>query len=86
MFKLCLVLWTLYFIGTFKWEWAHDEAEYTNWWPGEPNNDRDNGDCVMKSLQSYESYPVNDRIGWDDYPCDNETIQEFSIYALCMNF
>ena len=79
---------TLYFIGTFKWEWAHDEAEYTNWWPGEPNNNNfgEKEDCVLKSLQSYESAPIADRIGWDDYHCDEEKIREFSIYALCMNF
>jgi len=69
--------------GTFKWEEGHDEADYTNWWPGQPNNYDETEDCVVKSLQSYESATI-DAIGWDDYPCDEETIHEFSIYALCM--
>ena len=36
----------------------------------------------MKSLQNSVNAST---IGWDDYPCDEETFREFSIYALCMN-
>ena len=83
-FVMFAVNMTYLFAGIFKWEEGHDQADYTNWWPGEPNNVGEKEDCVLKSLQSYESAPIDDRIGWDDFPCDKETIHEFSIHALCM--
>merc|ERR1712179_109445 len=62
--------------GTFKWEEGHDEADYTNWWPGEPDGNYGEGDCVFKSLQS--SVNASETIGWDDYKCDMDRVQEFS--------
>ena len=55
-------------------------AQYTNWWPGQPNNaEGENGgeDCVFKSLRSgYE--------GWDDYFCEFSEWNYWGIHALCM--
>ena len=55
--------------GVFKWSETHQEAEYTNWLPGQPDNAHSDQDCVKKSLTT---------AGWDDYDCEG------LYYALCM--
>ena len=63
--------------GTWRWMESHQDADYTNWLPRDPNG----GDCVFKSVQptSWSSH-----LGWADHPC---TLTEWTgngqIHALC---
>ena len=66
--------------GHFKWAETHQEADYTNWIEGEPDNMNGGQDCVKKSLIHYNHYP-----GWDDFECDRDSYSDCSgVYALCM--
>ena len=62
--------------GTFRWQESHQEAEYTNWYPGGPN-DGEEYDCVWKNLGNI--YP-----GWHDVICTWTSHETFGqIHALC---
>ena len=65
------------FAGKFRWDESHSVAEYTNWWPDQPNNTDGIEDCVFKSF--VEGYR-----GWDDYYCDRKDWIDGGIHALCM--
>ena len=58
--------------GTWRWMESQQNANYTNFIPGEPT---ENGDCVFKSL--------NPRyLGWADYQC-KRTEWNAQLHALC---
>ena len=64
------------FLGTYRWQETHQIAEYTNWYPGGPNN-LDSQDCVFKVY--YPVYP-----GWHDAPCSWTSWEVYGqIHALC---
>ena len=48
-------------IGLYRWQESHQEAEYTNWYHGGPN-DKTDFDCVWKSYHK-------DNAGWEDVNC-----------------
>merc|ERR1711894_165665 len=67
--------------GLFRWAESHAVAEYTNWYPGEPNNSAGGSteNCVVKGMQG--------GFAWNDVPCDTDDDtggQNGGIYALCM--
>merc|ERR1712241_931157 len=62
--------------GTYRWQESHLVAEYTNWYPGGPN-DLDAQDCVFKCF-------YYDNPGWHDAPCTWTTWTVYGqIHALC---
>ena len=70
------------FPGTYRWVESHQEAEYTNWYPGGPHN-RDDYDCVWKTF-----YIHNGASGWHDVKCSMTSYDENfcyygQIHALC---
>ena len=70
------------------WQHSHQVASYTNWWHGEPSNNEDNEDCVIKArvtLDSSIDFGWNDIICTDDYSnhADHGQIPG-GIFALCM--
>ena len=60
--------------GTWRWMESHQTANYTNWWPGEPDGGG-SGNCVFKSVNP--AY-----MGWADYPCTTAEWND-QIHALC---
>merc|ERR1711971_1156714 len=50
--------------GVFKWAETHQETEYTNWLPGQPDDLR-NEDCVCTFSSDVHHY-----FAWNDAPCD----------------
>ena len=62
--------------GTYRWQESHQEAEYTNWYKGGPN-DLDDQDCVWKTYNP--SLP-----GWHDFGCSWSSHDDYGqIHALC---
>ena len=51
----------------YRWEESHEEAEYTNWAPGEPDtaDDPEIYDCVWKNFGKGLQYGP----GWHSLPC-----------------
>ena len=47
--------------GTFLWTVTGSVASYTNWYPGEPNDNEKREDCVLLSYNGGK---------WGDFPCD----------------
>ena len=64
--------------GRYVWAESHQLADYTNWGPGEPQEE-DGLDCVFKSGDFI--------VGWHDYSCDKDTVAGdawgLTIHALC---
>ena len=62
--------------GTWRWMESHQNANYTNWWPGQGHYGTAQN-CAFKSL--HPSY-----LGWADYPCSyTEWSGPGQIHALC---
>jgi len=62
--------------GTYRWVESHQEADYTNWYPGGPTND-DERDCVLKTFRN--SYP-----GWHDGGCSWTSYESYGqLHAFC---
>ena len=61
--------------GTWRWMESHQDANYTNWWPEQPNGDADSN-CVFKSVNP--AY-----LGWADYDCARDQWSYDQIHALC---
>ncbi|XP_052085772.1 perlucin-like protein [Mytilus californianus] len=49
-----------------QWEWAStgDSLDYSNWFPGEPNNSNGQEDCLLTG-GVYNTF-------WNDSPCSNQ--------------
>ena len=64
------------FIGVYRWEESHMEAEYTNWAPNQPNESSDQN-CVWKTY-------FHDLPGWHDAHCPWTSFRGYGeIHALC---
>ena len=48
--------------GHWIWAHTHEEFDYTDWAPGEPNSQRGDQDCMQ--IQGSQDYQ------WDDIECD----------------
>merc|ERR1711997_1168477 len=59
--------------GTFLWSSSGQEANYTNWKPGEPDNSGGNEHCVH-----YNSVNM-----WNDRQCDNKAYGDYRGVAVC---
>ena len=63
--------------GKWRWYVSFQEATYTNWHDGEPNNFKNYGEyCAVKYSEDLTSRPAQK---WNDYPCDFPR----SVKALC---
>ena len=67
-----------YISGRYVWSESHQLADYTNWGPGEPQQD-EGFDCVFKSGDFI--------VGWHDYNCNQDVVSGdawgLQIHALC---
>ena len=67
--------------GSFVWAESHQELQYSNWGPSDPNDlGRGEQNCVLKSLEA------DDWRGWIDYKCQDQTAEgytQWEIHALC---
>ena len=61
--------------GTWRWMESHQNANYTNWWPGE-GDDGTGSNCAFKSFDP--SY-----LGWDDYICGEAEWHSQQIHDTC---
>ena len=61
--------------GTWRWMESHQNANYTNWWPGEGQTGTVTN-CAFKSFNP--SY-----LGWGDYGCSMDQWSNDQIHALC---
>ena len=61
--------------GTWRWMESHQDANYTNWWPGQ-GQDGTGSNCVFKSL--HPSY-----LGWADTACTLTESNYGQLHALC---
>ena len=61
--------------GTWRWMESHQNANYTNWWPGEGQTGTVTN-CAFKSFNP--SY-----LGWGDYDCSMDQWSNDQIHALC---
>merc|ERR1711997_369238 len=59
--------------GTFLWSSSGQEANYTNWQPGQPNNYVGNEPCVHYGGTNQ----------WSDRPCDNKAYAAYGYVAVC---
>ena len=66
--------------GKFVWQHSFSPlGEYTNWFPGQPDNFNGDEDCV------YQKYI--DNWGWNDAICESNANYEcVSIHALCQSY
>merc|ERR1711936_503648 len=73
-----------------SWYWAHslEPMDYSDWYPGEPNNQHENENCaIIYGLAVAGWMPF-----WDDYHCSNSTYQGpssqtwGSLYSICQKF
>merc|ERR1711997_262685 len=60
--------------GTFLWSSLGQEANYTNWQPGQPNNAGGSDHCVH-----YDSAWNT----WNDRPCDTKAYAAYGYVAVC---
>ena len=69
--------------GSFVWAESHQELQYSNWGPSDPNDlGQGEQNCVLKSLEA------DDWRGWIDYKCPEQsavgyTDTEWDIHPLC---
>ena len=63
--------------GTWRWQETHQNVDYSNWYPGQPNN-RDYEDCLIKVYS--ELFRYNGK--WHDIDC-NRDIFHLNNHALC---
>ena len=61
--------------GSWRCVESQQDAEYINWWPGQPNGDEQDN-CVFKSVDP-------DYLGWADYACSLDQWNDDQIHALC---
>merc|ERR1712126_74823 len=62
--------------GTRRWQETHQEPSYTNWAPGQPDNEFNIEDCVCITGEFVRSG------GWHDVFCDTDNYG-LSLHALC---
>ena len=67
--------------GRYMWAESHQELQYSNWGPSDPNDlGRGEQNCVLKSLEA------DDWRGWIDYRCQDQSADGYTawdIHALC---
>ena len=63
--------------GRFIWAESHEVAEYTNWWPGQPDNSAGIEDCTYKTVETWAN-------GWNDDQCIVTIYEPIGgIHAIC---
>ena len=94
IFFLAFPFWLSFKLGCLNregsWYWAHslEPMDYSDWYPGEPNNQHENENCaIIYGLAVAGWMPF-----WDDYHCSNSTYQGpssqtwGSLYSICQKF
>ena len=94
IFFLAFPFWPSFKLGCLNregsWYWAHslEPMDYSDWYPGEPNNQHENENCaIIYGLAVAGWMPF-----WDDYHCSNSTYQGpssqtwGSLYSICQKF